>query len=188
VKLFSEEYRRLNFKLHTKGRFGRDGQKWRKWLLPIIHEFGIKTLLDYGCGQGTLWKGLVDSYGEWKEPPLYTGYDPCVKGREALPLGVFDLVVCTDVLEHIEPEYLDNVLHHINMLTGRVLFLNIALLEAKTLLPDGRNAHRIVESSKWWREKLSYFFPTSDWIWKEAHNDKPHKRLSLVLWRGTCSQ
>ena len=187
-KFVSEEYRALNAQLHkhsTRRRkmFGADGYKWIEIIQPILCQFQVTSLLDYGCGQEKLWKGLRDSNGEWGEEISYVGYDPCIEGKDKPPQGPFDLVVCTDVLEHVEPEYLDNVLQHINELTGKVVFFNIALLEAITLLPDGRNAHQIVESAGWWKTKLRYFFPYYCWGWKEIENLKPYKRLHLVLGR-----
>ena len=193
VIFVSEEYRALNAQLHkhsTRRRkeFGADGRKWVNMLLPILHQFKVRSLLDYGCGKETLWKTLRNSYGEWGQLPNYVGYDPCVKGKEELPKGQFDMVVCTDVLEHVEPEYLNNVLAHICVLTGKVIFFNIALLPAITLLPDGSNAHQIVESSDWWGRKLLGFFPYGLWRWKEIENDRPYKRLHLMMERIVCTQ
>jgi len=190
VKLFSKKYQALNAQLHRNGiknrpkkKFGADGHKWVEILQPILYRLQIKSLLDYGCGKETFWKALKDSYGEWGELPEYVGYDPCVKEREAIPKGQFDLVVCTDVLEHVEPEYLDNVLAHIQGFVRKVAFFNIALLEARTILPDGRNAHRIVEDADWWRRKLLDFFPFQYWRWQEINNSKPYKRLHLLMWK-----
>ena len=59
-----------------------------------------------------------------------------------------------DVFEHIEPVYLDHTLKQINKKMLRTGFFRIACYPAKKTLPDGRNAHLIVESPAWWREKL----------------------------------
>jgi hypothetical protein len=187
-RFVSEKYRKLNAQLHkhsTRRRkaFGADGSKWIKILLPILPTFQVKSLLDYGCGKETFWKSLRDTYGEWGELPCYVGYDPCIPGKDTPPTEEFDMVLCTDVLEHVEPEYIDNVLKHISRLVRKVIFFNIALLPAITLLPDGSNAHKIVHSSKWWEEKLLGFFPYDCWQWEEVPNDKPYKRYQLLLWR-----
>jgi hypothetical protein len=68
------------------------------------------------------------------------------------------MVVCTDVLEHVEPEYLDNVLADIAGLTKQYAYFNISLMEAMKTLPDGRNAHLIVQPWQWWAEKLREYF------------------------------
>jgi hypothetical protein len=64
------------------------------------------------------------------------------------------MVACIDVLEHIEPECLDNVLDHIASLTEAVAFLSIHTGPALKKLPDGRNAHLIQEPAEWWLPKL----------------------------------
>jgi 2-polyprenyl-3-methyl-5-hydroxy-6-metoxy-1,4-benzoquinol methylase len=76
-----------------------------------------------------------------------------VPGRDVLPKPS-DVVVCTDVLEHIEPEKLDAVLDHILRLTGYFAHLVISTRPANAVLPDGRNAHLIVETPDWWLEKI----------------------------------
>jgi hypothetical protein len=80
-------------------------------------------------------------------------YDPGIPGKDHLPKPA-DLVVCTDVLEHIEPELLDGVLRHLYLLAGRGAYLVIATRLARELLPDGRNAHLIVQEPPWWLAKL----------------------------------
>jgi 2-polyprenyl-3-methyl-5-hydroxy-6-metoxy-1,4-benzoquinol methylase len=91
-------------------------------------------------------------------------YDPAIAGKEASPAPA-DLVVCTDVLEHVEPELLDHVLDHLQGLARRLLFLVVATRSAKKTLEDGRNAHLIVEPDAWWRDTLE-------------------RRLSIVHWRS----
>ena len=64
------------------------------------------------------------------------------------------MVACTDVLEHIEPDCLDHVLDHLCELAENVAFLVVATAPAQKTLADGRNAHLIVESARWWLPKL----------------------------------
>jgi hypothetical protein len=65
------------------------------------------------------------------------------------------MVACIDVLEHIEPELLDNVLDHLQSLTELVVMLTIDSGPAGKVLSDGRNAHLIQEPMAWWLPKLS---------------------------------
>ena len=85
--------------------------------------------------------------GNWQD------YDPAIPGKDAPP-GPADLVVCTDVLEHVEPEHLDAVLDDLQRLAKKSLFLLIATRPASKALPDGRNAHLTIEPPKWWIPKL----------------------------------
>ena len=58
------------------------------------------------------------------------------------------------MFEHIEPIYLDHTLKQIDKKMLRTGFFRIACYPAKKKLPDGRNAHLIVELPSWWRAKL----------------------------------
>jgi hypothetical protein len=59
-----------------------------------------------------------------------------------------------DVLEHIEPEYVDAVFDHLEDLTEVVLFATIHTVPAKKELSDGRNAHLTVQPMEWWLPKF----------------------------------
>ena len=86
-----------------------------------------------------------------------SGYDPGVPAYERLPTSQFDCLVSTDVLEHIEPKMLDETLKTINNMFTTSAFLLVAGYPSKKCLPDGRNAHLIVESFDWWKNKLETF-------------------------------
>ena len=80
-------------------------------------------------------------------------YDPAIPGKNELPEPA-DLVVCTDVLEHIEPGLLPNVLEHLRSLTRKCFFFAIDCGPANKHFPDGRNVHLIQEPPLWWLNKL----------------------------------
>ena len=146
--LISENYRQLNAKLHVTADFGRHGDKWASKVRELIAAHEIRTVLDYGCGQGALRKALGMDIAE---------YDPAISGRDNLPSPA-DLVVCTDVLEHVEPELLSNVLDHLRLLTRRFLFAAVSTRPAVKVLEDGRNAHLIVQSAAAWQPLLAVRF------------------------------
>lgn len=140
------EYAELNRQLHaSRVDYGQMGNRHLDSVRGVAQVFQVKSILDYGCGKQTLLEALRLSYAR--------GYDPCVAGLDLEPAPA-DLVVCTDVLEHIEPECIDDVLDHLKALTKRVLFVAISLRQAKKSLPDGRNTHLLVKPAKWWLEKL----------------------------------
>lgn len=144
--LISPEYRALNAKLHEQRiDYGARGNKHLESVKGVCSVFGVQSLLDYGCGKQSLIEAL--------RVPWARGYDPCVPGLDGAP-DPAELVVCTDVLEHIEPEKIDAVLDHIQALAGRLVYLSISLVPAKKTLPDGRNTHLLVRPCKWWLEKL----------------------------------
>ena len=155
MKLISKNYRKLNAQLHSSPRgFGGSGYRWVEHIRIIMDMRKISSLLDYGCGQSTLWSAFKKKYPLYAKDIEYQEYDPCIPKKDVMPKGLFDLVACTDVLEHVEPAYLDNVIAHIFSLTGKVVFFNIALRTADKMLPDGRNAHLIIRPSAWWEKQL----------------------------------
>ena len=116
--------------------------------------YGGKVILDYGCGKGTL-KKAMKVYPDIE----VVDYDPGIPGKDSIPDREYDLVACRDVLEHIEPECIDEVLADIQKHAGRSIWLMIHTKPAGAILPDGRNAHLIQEGMKWWKQKLEPLFP-----------------------------
>jgi hypothetical protein len=62
------------------------------------------------------------------------------------------------VLEHIEPELLDNVLDDLQRLTLRAAMCTVHTGAAVKFLPDGRNAHLIQQPPEWWLPKFEARF------------------------------
>jgi len=147
----SAQYRALQEELHASNEFyGTSGQLYAELVAAVSTQLQTKAILDYGCGKRTLETALgFDIHN----------YDPGIRGLDATPLPD-DIVVCTDVLEHIEPEHLDGVLDDLKLLTKRVVVLSIATVPAKKYMSDGRNAHLIVQPFEWWLPKLQAKFRT----------------------------
>lgn len=149
MQLITEEYCRLNHKLHEENKkYGTSGALYVKDLLKILQSLHTQDVLDYGCGKSTLADNLPFSIKQ---------YDPAIESHSELPEPA-DVVMCTDVAEHIEPELLDNVLSHIASLTKKVCYMSICTRAALKNLPDGRNAHLIVKPLEWWEERLDKHF------------------------------
>jgi 2-polyprenyl-3-methyl-5-hydroxy-6-metoxy-1,4-benzoquinol methylase len=147
--LITQEYKELNTKLHDSNKhYGANGHKWATHIEGFAKMVGTQDILDYGCGKSTLAQNLPFDINQ---------YDPAILKHSVAP-DPADIVVCTDVLEHIEPELIDNVLADIHRLTKEACFLVIANRPAKKILEDGRNAHLIQQDEKWWLEKLLPLF------------------------------
>jgi len=139
--LITEEYRRLNAQKHEEStQFGALGHQLADHVRDVARRIGAHTILDYGCGKRTLEKKLGYAINN---------YDPAIPGCDAAP-DPADLVVCCDVLEHIEPECLDAVLDDLTRVTKNRLMLLIDTEKAKKHLSDGRNAHAIIQPAEWW--------------------------------------
>lgn len=119
----------------------------------IIDYLQPKSVLDFGCGKGALLNKLQELYPNI----LFYGYDPSIKGKEIIPVEKVDLVINTDVLEHIPENIIPNVLKKMSSLSDNVFFaLHHAL--ATAILPNGENAHITVKPKEWYGEILSNYF------------------------------
>lgn len=105
--------------------------------------------MDYGCGSNlSLTKTLKP-----ERDIRYQAYDIGVPEYAGEPTAA-EMVTCIDVLEHIEPEYLENVLDHLEELTEVVLFASVHMGPAGKTLDDGRNAHLTQKPPEWWLPKF----------------------------------
>lgn len=167
-ELVSQGYKSQLEKLHAAKRWGADGAKHAREISALCDKTMPATILDYGCGENQLAEAL--------KPRRVSGYDPGIPERSKLPKPC-DLVACTDVLEHVEPAKLEAVLDHIFRLTARVAYLVISMRAANAILPDGRNAHLIVEGEEWWREKLAAS------AWRDLDISNRGKELRVIAWK-----
>jgi hypothetical protein len=130
---------------------------------PAIAELVVKThakrLLDYGCGKG--YQYLVRRVHEQWGGILPHCYDVGVPQLAKRPEGVFDGVICTDVLEHIAEADVDDILADIFDFaaadTPSFVFLVIACRPAKKSFADGTNVHLTVKPPEWWTQRIGQF-------------------------------
>lgn len=151
-ELISAEYAGLNAELHRSNPlYGVGGARHAETVKKLAASLSTTSVLDYGCGKGRLAHSLP--YPIWE-------YDPAIPGKTASPRPA-DLVVCTDVLEHIEPEMLRFVLDDLRRCVVKMGYFVIHMGPASKTLPDGRNTHLIQQDASWWKHKLKKFFAVS---------------------------
>lgn len=162
--LISEQYRSENHKQHTESTgYGERGYKHLQDVLHFAAKIGAQSVLDYGCGKGSL-----AAHAKRVSPLPFANYDPAIPAFAAEPVPA-DLVVCTDVLEHIEPLCLADVLEHLASLTVKGFYFQIACRPAKRVLSDGRNAHLLVKDPYFWWESLRLHFDITDFRAQPGH-------------------
>ena len=153
IKTITEEYKMLQKKLHENPNYGVASLQFAPLVSKIIKNLNVESLSDYGAGKKNLLKGLTELGINLK---VYQPYDPVFpdygEPKEA------DLVCCIDVLEHIEPELIDNVLQDLANITTKFGFFSVHMGPAGKVLADGRNAHLIQKPSSWWLEKFIKHF------------------------------
>lgn len=144
--MISEAYKEQNRLLHQSDEsYGISGYHYAGPVRELA-DWGRLDILDYGCGKQTLKKALGPAY-------KVTGYDPCLPGLDTRP-EPHDVVACTDVMEHVEPEFVDDVLKDIRGLAKKSAIFSISVVPALKSLDDGRNAHICLLSVDEWKERV----------------------------------
>lgn len=166
-ELISKEYKDLNYKLHQDNpSYGMGGSKYKDTVIKLSESLSTTSILDYGCGKGLLAKSLP--FPIWE-------YDPAIPDKSAPPKPA-DIVICTDVLEHIEPDKLQYVLDDIRFCTKKVAYLVISTRLAAKKYANDQNAHLIVKGKEWWEKQLKKFFDIGSIIEKDTE-----KELHIVV-------
>ncbi len=135
--------------LHKNSNYGNSSIKILKDILPIVKEISPNSILDYGCGQSK----LVDILPAEKK----YRYDPAIKKYNTLTKQPIDLIICTDVLEHILEEDIKDTLLKIKSICPKTIFC-ITIIPAVNVLPNGTNAHCTVKSIDWWMLQIVLVF------------------------------
>ncbi len=120
----------------------------------MAREFdGISPLraIDWGCGNSRVLRVLFP-LAECKF------YDPAIPRIDMPPVGIYDVGICTDVMEHIPEDEIDGTLDRMAKVCGDWLFI-IDNKVALQLLPDGSNAHVSQHDADWWAHRLRKVFP-----------------------------
>lgn len=144
VDLISPAYRAQQRALHMMPEgYGGKGSRWADTVAGLCRDVGAASVLDYGCGQGSLGRALAARGIVCRE------YDPAIPGKDDPPVFA-DVVVCTDVLEHVERDKIAAVLTHIRQLARKAIFVVVCLRPSNKVLDDGRNAHILLEPKAWW--------------------------------------
>lgn len=128
-----------------------------------VGRYGIRTILDYGCGKaigyqearmtlpdGRKLRGLKEIWGVDDIRLFDPGYPPYSEP----PIGTYDAVICTDVLEHCPEEDIDWIVGELFGFARKFLFCSIACYPAEKNLPNGENAHITLKNPGWWLDRI----------------------------------
>lgn len=173
-----EQYKQL----HSTRKYGSSSKKVAPEILAHIRILRPDSVIDYGCGQSIL-PDLIAQSGV----PLVKRYDPAIPAYADRPKRSFDLLVNVDVLEHIPEPEIDDVISDMAAMAKHAIIV-IDTRVAKTILPNGQNAHATIRPNSWWRDRLAKFYPVIEPItvtqpgrasfktWSDSTTNK------IVLW------
>lgn len=147
--MISDNLKKMYQDIHQTTPFGKRG-KFPKHLEKFINDKKPQSILDFGCGKGKLVGKIKETYPDID----VRGYDPAnPEFDRSIDDITIDMIVSSDVLEHVEPEYIDDTLKFLRT-KSKFFYHLIACSPAKLILPDGRNAHLIVENDHWWSKRF----------------------------------
>lgn len=157
--------------MHKEGLFsGFSTLDFKDEIRNVCKKYQVCTMLDYGCGKGFQYK-TFNPLDYWNLKKLYL-YDIGVETYEKKPNEKFDMVITIDVLEHIHPNEIDNIIAEIDNYTNKVVFASIATVPARKKFPDGTNVHLIVKPKKWWEDKIKSIVKKDWYCYFRTENTK----------------
>jgi hypothetical protein len=128
--------------------------------VKLVRSHGAKTLLDYGSGAGDAWKQPHRMHRElsmrWFDITLY---DPAFPEHDEKPHGLFDGVLCSDVLEHIPEQDVDAVVAELFAHARMFVWASVCCRPAKKSFPDGTNLHCTLYPIEWWHALFERLAP-----------------------------
>ena len=162
---FTPEYIKLQKELHAVGNYGVSGIAHSPAIYHGIMQLAKRfpkrvDVLDYGSSSGhTTSKIRKEFY--LPGHVYFWNYDPAVDQFATEP-GLNHFVICSDVMEHVEPECTWAVLDHLKEVTQCIIFFSISLVPARKVLSDGRNAHINLRDPEFWLREIKKRFITSE--------------------------
>ncbi len=168
----SKEYQAELLDLHERYEWGSTGGQYAGDLIVKIltKHPDLITILDYGCGEGAL-QQYVENHGitdrEW------TLYDPGIAEYKVKPKGTFDLVVTTDVLEHVEPIQQDAVITELCNYADKILFNEIACYATAHKFSSGpyrgQDLHINLKVPCLWKREIEAIAKPLGWVQEHSN-------------------
>lgn len=170
--------------IHSRQRYGNGSAKARRWIEPWVLVRRPASILDYGAGQSKMVELL-----QAKTLSVRHRFDPAIPEISNVPHSRYDIVTCTDVLEHLDEAEIPAVLSHIRSLTTHAI-IAADTRPADTVLPNGENAHATVQPPEWWAARITEVFGSAELVhvtgtsaifrtWKASPLDK----IRSTFWR-----
>ena len=161
---FSKGYQQQIIQLH-KDREKHGRRKFHDEEINfIINEFNPKSIFDFGCGKGTFLKQMEELYPKIK----LVGFDPGVAEYTNVEKVPCELLISCDVLEHVEPDHVDNTLREIDTLFTKFAYFKIA-------------NYVIQEDENWWRKKIEKNMPTSNIVKCYLHQHRKKRKKDVIV-------
>lgn len=143
------------------------------FIANLLKQGSYRTLLDYGAGDGMMWKHLkpVQKNHIFLARHLFRNghsfevdiYDKFSETHNTIAPGKrWDMVMCNDVLEHVLVEDIPKTLRHIFSCANKAVYLNISTQPASKRIVDEdgvdvtfQDLHVTVKDAMWWLDEIN---------------------------------
>lgn len=124
-------------------------------IAKVVKLHGATSLLDYGSGAGDGYRQPHSVHEVWgiKRGRIKL-YDPSFPQLSHPPVGHYDGVICSDVLEHVPEDAVDALIATLFAHAHSFVWASVCCRPAKKFFPDGTNMHVTLHPLDWWRERF----------------------------------
>lgn len=140
--------------------------------MRVVKMFNLSknlSCIDLGCGRATLSTYFTEYTGVDVSQYIISlnksnrngNYIHASLDRLGFIKDNYDVAICSDVMEHIPPEEVDNVIRSISSLSVVDYYFVISTRKSVILDKDKKNLHLSVFSAAIWRSKLLQYFEIS---------------------------
>jgi 2-polyprenyl-3-methyl-5-hydroxy-6-metoxy-1,4-benzoquinol methylase len=135
----------------------------RRLAAAVATEGGeAPSLLDYGCGKGVFMREMTGT----KLFRYIRGYDPAVDAFKARPAQLYDIVVCLDVLDQLEDEFVEPAVSDVTQFSGRIALFDVITRQTPAL------AHLNPRTAQSWREIIDRYMRVDEMVIRTATPDE----------------
>lgn len=154
AKLYQDHHNK--YEKHFSGNLSNKSAGEIKKLIELCKP---DRILDYGSGKG--FQYLKNRIHEKWGGLLPYCFDLGVRQLSVKPEGTFAGVICTDVMEHIDPDDVDMILADIfaslHPIGSVFAYFHISTRLAGKTFDNGENVHLTVQPAEWWDKRLARF-------------------------------
>ena len=164
-----DEVKKYDIVFRDEGYRSRGASQGLRYVDKLCRDYKFNTVLDVGCGPG--WSVLAfmirGKEAKGVEPCKYlfsqelripAGLGIVKEGSITsipFPADAFDMVFCTDVLEHIKEEDVSKALSELIRASKKYIYCSICETPA-TMFPHMK-LHQTVKPRAWWEEQFSKY-------------------------------
>ncbi len=149
IRTYTETYLQRHRDTHTK--HPEFGTHRHPYLVDTMREIAQKceqasgappSVLDYGCGKGV----FLDELRRMNIFSELAGFDPAIPKFRERPSRQFDVVICLDVLDQLEDQFVRAAIEDVAQLTARVAVFDIITKQSPKF------AHLRPRSASTWKQ------------------------------------